>query len=414
MRDCRVIAKMIAPLNIRSLPSRRMMVLKEVRKNRTQHTISGEFKQLLVDVSTIINKDAHTGIQRVVRSLLLQLFSHPPIGYKVFPIFCTHQDGYKYAHHTFVEKFSSQYDMPSGDVVVGKKDIFFALDFVAHLLPLHKAQLLDWKKNGVKIYTLVYDLLPHLHPQWFTSRSVKNFHHWLKAIAIYTDHFICISHSVKEELHYWLHSQGFRANSSHISVIPLGSEIDASLPTVGIDEQTQAILDQLKMKKFILMVGTIEPRKGYNDALDAMEKLWEDGESVNFVIVGKPGWKTTKLQKRILTHKQFNAKLFWFSNISDEVLENLYKNSFTILMASYGEGFGLPIVEAMHHKKRLLVRDLPVFREVALEYENIEYFTTNSLLVDKLKYPKKSLADTKCNSLLWHESVMQLKLLLSN
>lgn len=402
-----MIAKMIAPLTIRSLPSRRMMVLKEVRKNRSQHTISGEFKQLLVDVSTIINKDAHTGIQRVVRSLLLQLFSHPPIGYKVLPVFCTHQDGYKYAHHTFVEKFSSRYDMPSGDVVVGKKDVFFALDFVAHLLPLHKAQLLDWKKNGVKIHTLVYDLLPHLHPQWFTSRSVKNFHHWLKTVAIYTDHFICISHSVKEELHYWLHSQGFRASASRISVIPLGSEIDASIPTVGIDEQTQAILDQLKMKKFILMVGTIEPRKGYNDALDAMEKLWEDGESVNLVIVGKPGWKTTKLQERLLTHKQAGKKLFWLSDVSDEVLEKLYIESFGILMASYGEGFGLPLVEAMFYNKKILVRNLQIFNEILEKYHKATFFNTALHIVLKnwLQTNKEISQKTyELNPFRWDES----------
>ncbi len=371
-----MIAKMIAPLNIRSLPSRRMMVLKEVRKNRSQHTISGEFKQLLVDVSIIIDKDAHTGIQRVVRSLLLQLFSHPPIGYKVLPIFCTHQDGYKYAHHTFVEKFSSQYDIPSGDVVVGKKDIFFALDFVVHLLPLHKAQLLDWKKNGVKIYTLVYDLLPHLHPQWFTSRSVKNFRRWLRTISIYSDQLICISKSVKNEMREWLMSEGFSTHTPRIATIPMGSDIVWSLPSRGADTETTALIERLKNQKFILMVGTIEPRKGYSDALDAMEVLWENYDQTSLVIVGKKGWKTIKLQERLLTHKQVGKKLFWLSDVSDEVLEKLYIESFGILMASYGEGFGLPLVEAMFYNKKILVRNLQIFNEILEKYHKATFFNT--------------------------------------
>jgi len=380
-----VIFKMLPPLDIRSLPLRRMMLLKEVRKSRLRNQVQGGVKQLLIDVSTIIHKDAHTGIQRVVRALLLQLFAHPPVGYKVLPIFCTHQNAYKYVDHTFVENFCSDYTMPSGDVVIAKKDIFFALDFVAHLLPLHEKQLLDWKKSGVKMYTLVYDLLPYLHPEWFTQRSVKNFHRWLKTIAIYTDHFVCISHSVKDELCYWLQSQGFKGNMSRASVIPLGSEINATLPTVGIDNQTKVVLQQLKKQKFILMVGTIEPRKGYDDVLNAMEKLWEDGDAVRLVIVGKSGWKTAKLQKRILSHKEFNNKLFWLNNISDEVLEILYKNSFGVLMASYGEGFGLPLIEAIHYKKRLLVRDIPIFREVATFYVKINYFYQSEFLYDCIK-----------------------------
>jgi hypothetical protein len=48
-------------------------------------------KQLLVDVSVIYQSDARTGIQRVVRSLLLQLLATPPAGYSVCPVFATRQ-----------------------------------------------------------------------------------------------------------------------------------------------------------------------------------------------------------------------------------------------------------------------------------------------------------------------------------
>ena len=44
------------------------------------------------------------------------------------------------------------------------------------------------------------------------------------------------------------------------------------------------------------MVGTLEPRKGYLQALDAFERLWEQGVEVNLVIVGREGWKG-RLQK---------------------------------------------------------------------------------------------------------------------
>lgn len=412
-----MIAKLSSALNIRSLPSQRMTVLKQMRQNRPQ--ISKTTKQLLVDVSVIIREDAHTGIQRVVRALLLQLFSNPPEGYQVLPIFCTRKHGYRYADSVFIHKFTSHTDkLPTGDVVVGNKDIFFGLDLTAHLLPLHENQLLNWKQQGVKFHILIYDMLPHLHPQWFTPRSVKNFRRWLRTISVYSDQLICISKSVKNELRAWLISEGFSAHTPRIATIPMGSEIASSLPSCGTDAETTELIEQLKNQKFILMVGTIEPRKGYADALDAMDVLWDNNDEMSLVIVGKPGWKTIKLQERLLTHKQAGEKLFWLKNISDQTLQKLYEISNGVLVTSYGEGFGLPIVEAMYYGKSLLVRDIPVFREVTAKYESVGFFNPKKeLLVDKiihcchqhLQYIKMPAIHIPT----WHESVLELNTLFS-
>jgi glycosyltransferase involved in cell wall biosynthesis len=401
-------------LSRRSLSSQRMTLLKQMRKNRPQ--ISIQSKQLLVDVSAIIQEDAHTGIQRVVRALLVQLFANPPEGYHVLPVFCTREHGYRYADSVFVHKFTS-YDnsqMPIADVVVNNKDIFFGLDLVARFLPLHKKQLLNWKLQGVKLHILVYDMLPHLHPEWFTSRSVKNFHRWLRTISVYGDQLICISNSVNNELREWLCNQNFSIHTPRIVTIPLGCEIASSMPSSGMDDQIAGILESLKKQKFILMVGTIEPRKGYDDALKAMKTFWDSGEDIALVIVGKTGWKTVKLQERLLSHPQQGFKLFWLKNVSDQVLQKLYEMANVVLVTSYGEGFGLPIAEAIYYAKPLLVRDIPVFREVVYGYKNIEYFSDDNMLVSKLKSqlqnPQKNL-ESEFHGSTWYESVLRLNAL---
>ena len=399
-------------LGTRSLPSQRMALLNQMRKNRPQ--VSGQSKQLLVDVSAIIQEDTHTGIQRVVRALLVQLFTNPPEGYQVLPVFCTREHGYRYADSVFVHKFISDNNKISTDVVVNSKDIFFGLDLAARFLPLHKKQLLNWKLQGVKIHILVYDMLPHLHPEWFTSRSVKNFHRWLSTISVYSDQLICISNSVKDELRTWLCNQNFSIHTPRIATIPLGCEIASSMPSTGMDNQIADMLESLKKKKFILMVGTIEPRKGYDDALKAMEFFWASEEDVTLVIVGKTGWKTVKLQERLLSHPQQGSKLFWLKNVSDQVLQKLYEMANVVLVTSYGEGFGLPIVEAIYYTKPLLVRDIPVFREVVYGYKNIEYFSDGNMLVSKLKSqlqnPQKNL-ESKFYGSTWYESVLRLNAL---
>ena len=113
------------------------------------------------------------------------------------------------------------------------------------------------------------------------------------------------------------------------------------------------------------MVGTLEPRKGHEQVLDAFELLWRMGEEIQLLIVGKPGWHTDALAHRLRTHPQRGKGLHWIEDASDEYLERLYQAAQCLIAASHAEGFGLPLIEAARHGLPILARDIPVFREVA-------------------------------------------------
>jgi glycosyltransferase involved in cell wall biosynthesis len=49
---------------------------------------------------------------------------------------------------------------------------------------------------------------------------------------------------------------------------------------------------------------------------------------------------------------------------SDESLAELYASADGLIGASHGEGFGLPLIEALAHGTPVLARDLPVFHEI--------------------------------------------------
>jgi glycosyltransferase involved in cell wall biosynthesis len=121
------------------------------------------------------------------------------------------------------------------------------------------------------------------------------------------------------------------------------------------------------------MVGTVEPRKGQRQALDAMELLWKKGVDANLVIVGKQGWMVDELAERLAAHPEKDCRLFWLPGVSDEMLLELYRRASALLAPSEGEGFGLPLIEAAQHGIPIIARDLPVFREVAGEHA--EYFS---------------------------------------
>lgn len=335
-------------------------------------------KQLLVDVSVIYRTDARTGIQRVVRSLLLQIISAPPLGYSVRPVFATAKRGYCYANDDVLGctwKIDSKH---STYVTAQAGDLFLALDLAAHLLPRHEAQMLDWKICGVKIHVFIYDILPLEYPEWFNKKTTQNFKRWIRWVAVYADGAVCISNSVKTEVSIWLNVQyGLLPSALLTSTIVLGADIASSAPSSGIPPNAEFLLARLRTTPAVLMVGTVEPRKGYDQALGAFELLWRQRDPTYLlVIVGRSGWKTQALQNSLRAHPEAGKRLFWIEDASDEFLSHLYTACRGVLVASRAEGFGLPLIEAALHDTPVLARDIPVFREVGLD--DATYFSGNA------------------------------------
>jgi glycosyltransferase involved in cell wall biosynthesis len=133
-------------------------------------------------------------------------------------------------------------------------------------------------------------------------------------------------------------------------------------------ENAQEVISKISTQPSFVMIGTLEPRKGYSQTLPAFEKLWANGTNVNLVIIGKKGWMVDELVKHIESHPELNKRLFWLESISDEYLDQIYSASTCLIAASDGEGFGLPLIEAARRHVPIIARDIPVFKEVAGEH----------------------------------------------
>jgi len=157
-----------------------------------------------------------------------------------------------------------------------------------------------------------------------------------------------------------------------ISYFHLGADIDCTTPAENSID-FDPVLEAMRTDTSFLMVGTLEPRKGYDQVLGAFERLWGDGFEVNLVIVGKQGWMVDALAKRLRNHPQINKRLFWLEGVSDAYLEKIYAAGACLVAASYNEGFGLPLIEAAQHGLPIIARGIPVFREVA--GKNAFYFS---------------------------------------
>jgi glycosyltransferase involved in cell wall biosynthesis len=256
-------------------------------------------------------------------------------------------------------------------------DKFLGLDLAAHYLPDCTGQLDAWRDNGATVHCVVYDLLPLSRPDWFEDSTRFHFERWLDAITGHADQALCISETVAQDLRRRIAGTAAYQRLA-IGRLHLSGDIDGSLPSTGCSASVAAVLERARSRPAILMIGTVEPRKAYSRALDAFERLWASaGQSApDLIIVGKRGWKTATLQDRIRNHPQQGHRLHWLEEVSDEALTSLYEASTGLLLASYDEGFGLPLVEAAMHRCWALARDLPVYREQRLP--NVTYFSDDS------------------------------------
>lgn len=330
--------------------------------------------RLLVDVSVILRHDAATGIQRVVRSVWSHLSRLQSADFDVVPVYAGRSHGYCYAPSDFMSRGPMAPRVPAG---VRPGDKFLGLDLTAHFLPTYVDQLTAWRENGASLHVVVYDLLPIVRPDWFEASTSRHFNQWLEVVTSHADQALCISDSIAHELcRKIIGTDAYQRIG--VGRLHMSGDIAGSLPSAGLSLAVQSTLERSRSRKVVLMIGTIEPRKGYDRALDAFERLWEaSGEAApDLVIIGKPGWKTAELQQRIRAHPQHGRRLFWLEDVSDEALTGFYEASSAVFLASFDEGFGLPAIEAATHRRWALVRDLPVFREQRLP--NLRYFDNDS------------------------------------
>ncbi|MCZ8321940.1 MAG: glycosyltransferase [Novosphingobium sp.] len=285
------------------------------------------------------------------------------------PVFASRDHGYCLAQFDPVNGQVSPVRPNDADLIrltVNPLDVFLGLDLAANIIPYVEDEFISWRRRGVSINLVVYDLLPHFKPEWFPPATVTNYRRWLGVLARQSDRCLCITRTVAHELSS-LWTDSHRADGAiEIHPFVLGADLAASFPTRGLPAAMPELRQWLSQHRVILCVGTVEPRKGYDQALDAITAIWRDAPSSDLALlfVGSPGWMTEGLQQQIRDHSEFGQRLRWLDEASDELLSELYQHAHGLLAASRGEGFGLPLVEALQHGLPVLARDLPVFREI--------------------------------------------------
>lgn len=153
---------------------------------------------------------------------------------------------------------------------------------------------------------------------------------------------------------------------SKISVIPWGPLLETEALDINTQSDIHAYLKE--QRPFILSVGNLEYRKNHKVLFEA---FLSSNSEVDLILVGGRGYgfedvhhALRGLQETVLK----GQRVHWFSGISNAEITALYKRASLVVQPSLEEGFGLPALEAMALGAKLLLSDIPPFREIAESY----------------------------------------------
>jgi glycosyltransferase involved in cell wall biosynthesis len=284
-----------------------------------------------------------------------------------------------------------------GDRFLMLSDSWNAFDELAPVFQRIRAQ-------GGEIVTCIFDLIPELYPHACHEVTVPRYDAWLRKALLESDSFIAISRTVADELAAFVKGRGLPHRPGlKIGWFHCGSDITNGASGEAREKIRAAVVGDAPV---FLSVGTIEPRKGQRVALSAFEQLWAQDFDARLVFVGRRGWFEEAVIAEITGHSEFGRRLFWFDDVGDEELSFLYDRAAALILASYAEGFGLPIVEAARRGRPVICSDIPVFREVggagaiyfrvndpAALAASVRGFVAGELEADPAQAPRASWAD---------------------
>ena len=324
----------------------------------------------MVDVTHMSKTGLRTGVQRVVKSIYQELCLIVPDDIDIEPVVLSCKNGLWHFRY-----FDLESNKESSEIVVPRSgDTFLGIDLNAMVVePINAGLFKDWHNRGAKIVFTIHDILPITHPQWWPNGVKEGHEIWLKSIVSAADILLSVSQTTQNEVLQWASNNSIDLSHLTCEWAHLGADFDEQQWGKASEDVDTEFLDKVKGRPTFIMVGTLEPRKGHSQCLQAFELLWAMGIDVQLIFVGKEGWMVDALMERVRNHPERGSKFFWLEGISDAYLAKLYEASHCLIQASHGEGFGLPLIEAAQFDLPIIARDISVFKEIG--GENVHYFS---------------------------------------
>lgn len=209
--------------------------------------------------------------------------------------------------------------------------LFRQRDIDVFFTPTHYAPRFSPVPTAVAVMDLSYILFPHL----FKKDDLYQLTQWTK-------------YSVKQAAVVFTISQASKNDIIQLYHKP-AEQVIVTYPGIkNMDKKEITKMGTEQTGKYILFVGTLQPRKNIERLIEAFSFVREKHKDVTLIIVGKKGWQYEAILEAP-KRWQVEDSVIFKDFVNDIQLADLYTHATCLVFPSLYEGFGLPLLEAMQH-----------------------------------------------------------------
>ncbi len=194
------------------------------------------------------------------------------------------------------------------------------------------------RKKGIRSVVTIHDLIFMRYPQFYKAPDRAIYTRKFRYACAEADRIVAVSECTKREIVSY-----FDTDPDKIVVIYQGC--NASFGKKLSFEEKKRVCDEYRLPgTFMLNVGSIEPRKNLMLAVKALSRL---DDSIHLVAAGRETAYTGEVKRYAAAHR-LEQRLHILSNVPAHHLPALYQSAAVFVYPSFFEGFGIPIIEALH------------------------------------------------------------------
>jgi glycosyltransferase involved in cell wall biosynthesis len=207
-------------------------------------------------------------------------------------------------------------------------------------------------RGRARFVCLIHDLIPVEFPEYARPGQATNHLRRIETAAAFADAFIVNSEATAESLQPHLDRAG---RTPPVLTAPFGADLPApaadGIPPIG--------------RPYFVCLGTIEARKNHLLLLNLWRRLAADlGENVPvLVLVGRRGWEVENVIDMLDRCPALRDTVIEHNTLPDAAMAALLRSARALLLPSFAEGFGFPVIEALQLGVPALCSDIPALRE---------------------------------------------------
>lgn len=256
----------------------------------------------------------------------------------------------------------------------------------------------------------IHDLTFFTNPEWHEHRKVSFFRRAISYAAAHADVLVSVSDYTTRQI------EEFFPRHAPLVTAPLGVDLERFTPDGRLDDALLRAHHLAIDTPYIFFVGTFEPRKGLDVLLDAFRVIAQHDSQVELWLAGQSGWGVKAIEDAIARHPAMD-RIRRLDFVDDALLPALLRRARTVAYPSRGEGFGLPVLEALACGAAVVTTSDSVMSEVAAgtallspagdAAQLAEMLESALSLTDEQRRERATLGRSRAEQFSWSSSIAQ-------